>query len=182
MQTFRYQNSKSKETCQKLLSGFFPLWGYHFPPPPTPSAQNHFAKQIRSEKLWYPPPHTHRISPKSFLKKWVLLLSAEVQKRKRSGTTAESFSRQRLFQWQQKRDRHRFQMELRNTPHLSFETSKTWTLNLRKGWKTTFVREELQTQGQEEEGRQERLFCITMKPKLLRSHSYYSRLCQVFPL
>ena len=58
--------------------------------------------------------------------------------------------------------------------------------DLRKGWKTsifsTLVREEVQTQGQEEVGRQERLCSIAIKPKLLCIHSYYSRLCQVFPL
>ena len=32
-----------------------------------------------------------------------------------------------LIQRQQKRDRHRLQLESRNTPHRSIETSKTWT-------------------------------------------------------
>ena len=33
-----------------------------------------------------------------------------------------------LIQWQQKRDRHHLQLESRNTPHRSIETSKTWTI------------------------------------------------------
>ena len=57
----------------------------------------------------------------------VVHLSAEVQKRKRRSPAAEARSRQRLLQWQQKRDRHRLQLESRNTPHRSIETSKTWT-------------------------------------------------------
>ena len=57
----------------------------------------------------------------------VVHLSAEVQKRKRRSPAAEARSQQRLLQWQQKRDRHRLQLESRNSPHRSIETSKTWT-------------------------------------------------------
>ena len=46
----------AKGTCQKLLSGFFPLGGA--PPPPTPLAENHFAKKNLVEMGgtgWDPP-------------------------------------------------------------------------------------------------------------------------------
>jgi len=82
----------------------------------------------------------------------------------------------------QKRDRHRLQLVSRNTPHRSIETSKTWTrltkrlenkhvLNICKGGVVDSGA-----------GRQERLCCVAMKPKLLCIHNYYSCLCQVFPL
>ena len=40
-----------KATRQKLLSGFFPLWGY-----PHPSAENHFAKKPLAERGGTPSP------------------------------------------------------------------------------------------------------------------------------
>ena len=52
-------------------------------------------------------------------------LSAAKQKRKRRSPAAEARSRQRLLQWQEKRDRHRLQSELRTTPIRSIETTKT---------------------------------------------------------
>ena len=116
----------------------------------------------------------------------VVHLSAEVQKRKRRSPAAEARSRQRLLQWQQKRDRHRPQLESRNTPHRSIETSKTWTI-LTKRLENKHILNICEggcaaSQGQEEAERQERLCRIAMKSKLLCIHSYYSRLCQVFPL
>ena len=58
---------------------------------------------------------------------WLYTRLLRVQKRKRRSPAAEARGRQRLLQWQQKRDRHRLQLESRNTPHRSIETSKTWT-------------------------------------------------------
>ena len=55
----------------------------------------------------------------------VVTLSAAMQKRKRRSPAAEARSRQRLLQWQEKRDRHRLQSELRTTPIRSIETTKT---------------------------------------------------------
>ena len=56
--------------------------------------------------------------------------SAEVQKRKRRSPAAEARGRQRLLQWQQKRDRHRLQLESRNTPHRSIEAKTRLTKSL----------------------------------------------------
>ena len=55
----------------------------------------------------------------------VIDLSAAVQKRKRRSPAAAFRSRQRLLQWQEKRDRHRLQSELRTTPIRSIEMTKT---------------------------------------------------------
>ena len=55
----------------------------------------------------------------------VVNLSATMQKRKRRSPAAEARSRQQLFQWQEKRDRHRLHSELRTTPIRSIETTKT---------------------------------------------------------
>ena len=55
----------------------------------------------------------------------VVNLSAAMQKRKRRSPAAEARSRQRLLQWQEKRDRHRLQSELRTTPIRSIKTTKT---------------------------------------------------------
>ena len=55
----------------------------------------------------------------------VINLSAAMQKRKRRSPAAEARSRQRLLQWQEKRDRHRLQSELRTTPIRSIEMTKT---------------------------------------------------------
>ena len=55
----------------------------------------------------------------------VVNLSAGMQKRKRRSPAAEARSRQRLLQWQEKRDRHRLQSELRTTPIRSIEMTKT---------------------------------------------------------
>ena len=55
----------------------------------------------------------------------VVNLSAATQKRKRRSPAAEARSRQWLLQWQEKRDRHRLQSELRTTPIRSIETTKT---------------------------------------------------------
>ena len=57
----------------------------------------------------------------------VVDLSAALQKRKRKSPAAAARSRQRFLQRQEKRNTHRLQLELRNTPHQSIETSKTWT-------------------------------------------------------
>ena len=51
-------------------------------------------------------------------------LSAAVQKRKRRSPAAEARSRQRLLQWQEKRDRHCLQSGVRTTPIRSIETTK----------------------------------------------------------
>ena len=59
----------------------------------------------------------------------VVNLSAAMQKRKRRSPAAEARSRQRLLQWQEKRDRHRLQSELRTTPIRSIETTKTRLIN-----------------------------------------------------
>ena len=56
-------------------------------------------------------------------------LSAGMQKRKRRSPAAEACSRQRLLQWQEKRDRHRLKSELRTTPIRSIETTKTRLIN-----------------------------------------------------
>ena len=53
--------------------------------------------------------------------------SAALQKRKRKSPAAAARSRQRFLQRQEKRNTHRLQLESRNTPHRSIETSKTWT-------------------------------------------------------
>ena len=58
-----------------------------------------------------------------------MVLSAAKQKRKRRSPAAEARSRQRLLQWQEKRDRHRLQSELRTTPIRSIETTKTRLIN-----------------------------------------------------
>ena len=56
----------------------------------------------------------------------VVNLSATMQKRKRRSPATEARSRQRLLQWQEKRDRrHRLQSELRTTPIRSIEATKT---------------------------------------------------------
>ena len=55
----------------------------------------------------------------------VIDLSAAVQKRKRRSPAAAFRSRQRLLQWQEKRDRHCLQSELRTTPIRSIEATKT---------------------------------------------------------
>ena len=56
----------------------------------------------------------------------VVNLSAAMQKRKRRSPAAEARSRQRLLQWQEKKDRrHRLQSELRTTPIRSIEATKT---------------------------------------------------------
>ena len=57
----------------------------------------------------------------------VVDLSAALQKRKRKSPAAAARSRQRFLQRQEKRNTHRLQLESRNTPHRSIETSKTWT-------------------------------------------------------
>ena len=55
----------------------------------------------------------------------VIDLSAAKQKRKRRSPAAEARSQQRLLQWQERRDRHRLQSELRTTPIRSIKTTKT---------------------------------------------------------
>ena len=55
----------------------------------------------------------------------VIALSAAMQKRKRRSPAAEARSRQRLLQWQERRERHRLQSELRTTPIRSIEATKT---------------------------------------------------------
>ena len=110
------KEEKNKEKTEESLenvptSPLDPNWGKGLPAP-TPVVAAPFTP------MWRPWEEEENV---------VVHLSAEVQKRKRRSPAAEARSRQRLLQWQQKRDRHRLQLESRNTPHQSIETSKTWT-------------------------------------------------------
>ena len=72
-----------------------------------------------------------------------------------------------------------------HTRNWSIETSKTWT-RLTKRLENKHILNICKGGGAESGagggGAAGRLCCIAIKPKLLCIHSYYSRLCQVFPL
>ena len=54
-----------RETVKNYLEDFFHQWGN----PPTPLAENHFAKKTLSENMGYPPSPLNRKSAKHFQKK-----------------------------------------------------------------------------------------------------------------
>ena len=100
--------------------------------------------------------------------------SAALQKRKRKSPAAAARSRQRFLQRQEKRNTHRLQLESRNTPHQSIETSKTWT-RLTKRLENKHILNICKGGGAESWA----LGCgatgkTAIKPNLLCSHSYYS--------
>ena len=105
---------KDKENTEESLeilptSPLHPNWGKGLPAP-TPVVAAPFTP------MWRPWEE----------KDVVVNLSAAMQKRKRRSPAAEARSRQRLLQWQEKRDRrHRLQSELRTTPIRSIEATKT---------------------------------------------------------
>ena len=105
-------NNKEEKTEESLesvpTSPLDPNWGKGLPAP-TPVVAAPFTP------MWRPWEE----------KDVVVNLSAAMQKRKRRSPAAEARSRQRLLQWQEKRDRHRLQSELRTTPIRSIEMTKT---------------------------------------------------------
>ena len=107
------KEEKNKEKTEESLenvptSPLDPNWGKGLPAP-TPVVAAPFTP------MWRPWEE----------KDVVVNLSAAMQKRKRRSPAAEARSRQRLLQWQEKRDRHRLQSELRTTPIRSIEMTKT---------------------------------------------------------
>ena len=107
------KEEKNKEKTEESLesvptSPLDPNWGKGLPAP-TPVVAAPFTP------MWRPWEE----------KDVVVNLSAAMQKRKRRSPAAEARSRQRLLQWQEKRDRHRLQSELRTTPIRLIEMTKT---------------------------------------------------------
>ena len=92
----------------------------------------------------------------------VVNLSAAMQKRKRRSPAAEARSRQRLLQWQEKRDRHCLQSELRTTPIRSIETTKTRLIK-----RLEIQAEDLEDSGAEGDGVVEKTVFASTKTKTI---------------
>ena len=85
-----------------------------------------------------------------------------MQKRKRRSPAAEARSRQRLLQWEEKRDRHRLQSELRTTPIRSIETTKTRLIK-----RLEIQAEDLEDSGAEGDGVVEKTVFASTKTKTI---------------
>ena len=143
---FKNKEEETEESLESVpTSPLDPNWGKGLPAP-TPVVAAPFTP------MWRPWEE----------KDVVVNLSAAMQKRKRRSPAAEARSRQRLLQWQEKRDRHRLQSELRTTPIRSIETTKTRLIK-----RLEIQAEDLEDSGAEGDGVVEKTVFASTKTKTI---------------